>query len=83
MIPNWIKTLCFIYTMATFVYSIFPISGLIIESFEKASGSKLNPDTKKELNIACFILYGLILIGAIGFVVIMLIYDIPFNEWIG
>lgn len=83
MIPIWLKIIWNCLGLGIFIYSIFPISGSIVKVFTELSDDKFHKDTEKELKQSWSILIILVLIWIIMFIGSMLLYKIPFNQWIG
>lgn len=83
MIPSWLKIIWNGLGFTILMYLPFPISGLIILSLERMQGGDFSKETKKELSKA--ICFGVLLIGVWGliFVLTMLYFKIPFENWVG
>lgn len=81
MIPLWIKLLWCFWLILTWVVSTFTLSGLIVLALTLADAGKFHCES--ELIESVVITVGMVLIAIVSFVAIMLIYEIPFNQWIG
>lgn len=82
MIPNWVGVIFLIYCITTSLYGLFPLSGIIIWAMNEATGSKLHPNTEESIIKAILSFFGMVLLGIVGYVAVMLIYNIPFSQWI-
>lgn len=81
MIPTWLKILWNLFGLIVYLYILYPLSGLIVMGLTEASGEKFH--SEDEVIKDCFIFIVLFLIWILSFVLIMIVYQIPFNKWIG
>lgn len=83
MIPKGIKILWNLCGFFVMIYGLYPLSGLFVKALTKLSGDKFHSETDEELFRACTIFIILFMFWLLSFVLIMVIYQIPFNRWVG
>lgn len=83
MIPTWLKILWNLCGFFMMIYGVYPLSGLFVKVLTELSGNKFHNEVDEELFRACTVFIVLFMFWMLSFVLIMVIYQIPFNEWIG
>lgn len=81
MIPLWLKVLWGIWLLLTWLMSIFTLSGFMVMGLTKASGEKFS--LEKDLYNSVIITISMLIVAIVWFIATMIIYSIPFSEWIG
>ncbi|MBS5114157.1 MAG: hypothetical protein KHY88_00395 [Erysipelotrichaceae bacterium] len=82
MIPLWLKILWNGLGFLILMYLPYPISGLIVLSLERMQGGDFSKEINMELKKAIFFGALLISIWILFFVLTMLYFRIPFEDWI-
>lgn len=83
MIPLWLKIVWNGLGFFILLYLPYPISGLIVQALEQMEGGDLSKETEDKLRKA--VNFGALLISLwiLIFVLTMLYFKIPFEDWIG
>lgn len=81
MIPMWIKILWNCWLFATWLSSLFSISGFIVMGLTKTHGDKFSLENEV---IKCgLVTVSMAAIAIAVYILVSLLYDIPVDQWLG